>query len=74
MRIVDATVQTFGVEAKRIGNAQQDHLPIDKGHEAVLQIGRGNRHVLREAAAVHHRYCENGAQEIVDPSVVLLSG
>src|ERR1700685_1044800 len=48
LRIVDAGIETLGIEAHRIGDAQNDHLAVDEGVEAVVFVARGNRYVLTE--------------------------
>ena len=64
IRIVDAAIETFGVEAERIRNAQHDHLAVDECGETVVLICRRNRHVLAEAARV----------VLIDPGVVARLG
>ena len=64
LRIVDAGIETFGVEAERIRNAQHDHLAVDECGETVVLIRRRNRHVLAEADRV----------VLIDPGVVARLG
>src|SRR5262245_5808263 len=60
VRIIDASVEALGVEAHRIRNAHQDHLAVFQRHEAVIEIGGGDRNVLAEAKGI----------VLVDPGVV----
>src|SRR2546428_12856819 len=60
VRIVDAPVQTLGVEAHRVGYAHQDHLPVLEGHEAVLEVRGRDRHVVAQAGRV----------VVIDPGVI----
>src|SRR5262245_2213679 len=52
VRIIDASVEACGVEAHGIRNAHQDHLAVFQRHEAVVEIGGGDRDVLAEANRV----------------------
>ena len=60
IRIVDAAVEAFGVEAHRVRNTQHDHLAVLQGDEAVVEVGRGDRNVLAEPNRV----------VLIDPGVV----
>src|SRR5262249_31549439 len=60
IRIVDAAVESLGVEAHRIRDADRDHLPVLERHEAVAQVRGRHRDVLAEPERV----------VLVDPGVV----
>ena len=64
VRIVDASVETLGVEAHRVRNAQHDHLAVLQRHEAVIEIGGRDRDVLAKSDRV----------VLVDPGVVARLG
>src|SRR5262245_15086006 len=64
VRIIDTSIQALGVEAHRVGHAQQDHPPVLERREAVLEVGRGDRNVLAQARRV----------VVVDPGVVARLG
>src|SRR6478752_2740109 len=58
--IVNAPVEPFGIETQGIRDAQHDHLAVLQGHEAVIEVGRGDRNVLAEPNRV----------VLIDPGVV----
>src|SRR6516165_9482387 len=60
VRIVDASIQTLGVEAHRVGDAQHDHLAVLERSEAVIEVGGGHRDVLAKPESV----------VLIDPGVV----
>src|SRR5215469_5953071 len=64
IRIVDAPVQTLGVETHGIWDAQHHHLPVLEADEPVLEVGGGDRNVLAEPQRI----------VLVDPSVVARLG
>src|SRR5262245_24484818 len=64
LRIVDACIESLGIEAERVGDPQQYHLAVDQGGEAVILIGGRDRHVAAEADRVM----------LIDPGVVARLG
>src|SRR5499425_26836 len=62
--IVDAAVESLGVEAERIRHPQRDHLAVLERDQAVHEVGRRHRHVLAEPERV----------VLVDPAVVARLG
>src|SRR5262249_35431231 len=60
IRVVDAPVESLGVEAERIRDAQRNHLTILQGDEGAHEVGRRHRDVLAEAERV----------VLVDPGVI----
>src|SRR5262249_52276184 len=60
LRIVDARIESLGIEAERVGDPQQYHLAVDQGCEAVILIGSRDRHVTAEADRI----------VLIDPGVV----
>jgi hypothetical protein len=48
IRIVDAAVQSLGVEAKWIRHAQHDHLPVLERDQPVILIAGRHRHIGAE--------------------------
>src|SRR5579862_3901802 len=60
LRVVDACVQSLGVEAHGIRDTQHDHLAVDQRDEAVIFVAGGNRHILAETDRI----------VLVDPRVV----
>src|SRR5262249_57516579 len=62
--IVDAAVESLGIEAERIRDAQRDHLAVLERDEAAHQIGRRHRDVVAEAERV----------VLVDPGVIARLG
>src|SRR5262245_12212777 len=58
--IVNAPIEPFGIETHRIRNAQHDHFAVLQRHEAIIEIGRGDRNVLAEPNRV----------VLIDPGVV----
>src|SRR5215210_267246 len=47
--IIDAPIESLGIEAERIRDAQRDHLAVLEGDEAAHEVGRGHRAVVAEA-------------------------
>src|SRR5205085_4011971 len=65
VRIIDAAVESLGVEAERIGHADRDHLAVlVESDEAVHQVGGRHRDVVAEPEGV----------VLVDPRVVARLG
>src|SRR4029077_6904251 len=64
LRIVDAGVETLGIEAERRGDAQRHHLAVDQRREAVVFIGGRDRYVIAETDRV----------VLIDPGVVARLG
>src|SRR6185436_16289861 len=64
LRIVDAAVESLGIEAERIWHAQHHHAPVRVGDDAVVQISGGHRHVVTEPERV----------VLIDPRVVARLG
>jgi hypothetical protein len=60
IRIVNAPVETLGLEAHGIRNAHKDHLAILQRHETVIEVGGRNRNVLAKPNRV----------VLIDPGVV----
>jgi len=60
VRIVDASVETFGVEPHWIWNAQHDHLAVFQRHKAIVEVGGGNRDVLAEPERI----------VLIDPGII----
>src|SRR5262245_59220738 len=52
VRVVDASIESFGIEAQGIWNAQKDHLAVLQRHETVVEVGGGNRNVLAKTNRV----------------------
>src|SRR5262245_50423779 len=52
VRIVDAPIESLGVEPQRIRDAQHDHLAVLQRDEAVVQVGGGHRNVVAEPQRV----------------------
>src|SRR5687767_14069378 len=52
VRIVDAPVESLGVNAHRVWNAQQDHPAVLQCHEAVVEVGGRHRDVLAQAEGI----------------------
>src|SRR5579872_3571214 len=50
--IVDAPIESFGVEAQRIGHAQHHHAAIRVGDETIVEVAGGHRHILAQAEDV----------------------
>src|ERR1700688_4218722 len=64
IRIVDPPIEALGVEAERIGNPDRDHLAVLQRHEAVTEVGGGDRDVL----------AKSGGVVLVDPGVIARLG
>src|SRR6516225_1954473 len=64
IRIVDAPVQTLGVETHGVWHPHQDHLAVLEADEPVLEVGGGDRNVLAEPDRI----------VLVDPGVVARLG
>ena len=64
LRIVDAPVETLRVKAHRVGHAQDDHLAVFHGDQAVVQVAGGHGHVFAKAEGV----------VLVDPGIVTRLG
>src|SRR5215467_146492 len=64
IRIIDAPIESLGVEAQGIGDAQHDHFAVLEGDEAVVEIAGRHRNILAEAERV----------VLVDPRVVTRFG
>src|SRR5919106_1557740 len=60
LRVVDAAVQPLGIEPHRVGDAQNDPLPVLEDEEPLGLVTRVNRDVRAEAERV----------ELVHPGVV----
>src|SRR5262245_30917541 len=58
--IVDASIETLGVKAQGIGNAQHDHRAVLVRNQAVIEIAGRNRHVLAETEGI----------VLIDPGIV----
>src|SRR5262249_1375846 len=64
LRIVDAGVETLGIEAERIWHPQHHHFAVDQSGEAVVLVGGRDRNVIAEADRVM----------LIDPGVVARLG
>src|SRR5262249_826801 len=64
LRIVDAGVETLGIEAEWVRHAQRHHLAIDERREAVVFICGRDRHVIAETNRV----------VLIDPGVIARFG
>src|SRR4029077_7786336 len=52
IRVVDASVETFGIEAQGVGNSQRDHLPVLERDKAITEIGGRVRNILAKPERV----------------------
>src|SRR5262249_49103725 len=64
LRIVDARVETLGIEAEWVRHAQRHHLAVDERREAVVFICGRDRHVIAETNRI----------VLIDPGVVARLG
>src|SRR5881628_26745 len=64
VRIVDAPVHPFGVEAHGVGNAKDDELPVHQGEQRLVGVPGADRHVASQPEGV----------ELIDPGVVARLG
>src|SRR5580700_11020793 len=62
--IVDAAVETFGIEAGWVRQLHDDHLSVRISDQAVIEIAGGDRHVIAEAERV----------VLIDPGVIARLG
>src|SRR5262249_8350587 len=60
IRIIDASIESLGVEAQWIGYTQHDHFTVLEGDEAVVEVAGRHRNILAETERV----------VLVDPCVV----
>src|SRR4051812_26159987 len=60
VRIVNTAIESLGIEAHRVGNAQHHHLAVLERDKAVIEIGGRNWHVVAEAERV----------VLIDPGVI----
>src|SRR5262249_24208157 len=58
--VVDAAIETLGKEAKRIRDAQHDHLAVLEGRKSVIEVGGRDRNIFAQA----HRVV------VIDPGVI----
>src|SRR5262249_26244201 len=58
--IIDAAIETLGVEAHRIRHAQRDELAVHQRLDRIRQIAGRHRHILAEPEGI----------ELIDPGVV----
>src|SRR6516162_3505860 len=64
LRIVDARVETLGIEAEWVRHPQHHHLAVDERREAVVFICGRDRHVIAETNRI----------VLIDPGVVARLG
>src|SRR6266478_8589048 len=64
IRVIDASIEALGIEAKRIGHAQRNHLAVLERNQAVVEVAGRHRHVIAQPERV----------VLVDPAVVARLG
>src|SRR5258708_32955797 len=64
IRVIDASIEAFGIEAQRIGHAQRHHLAVLERNQAVVEVAGRHRHVIAKPERV----------VLVNPAVVARLG